>query len=209
MTFSVIIPAHNEELRISKCLESIYSQSYKDFECVVVCDACTDKTKEVAESFGARVIECDCHNEGLARNIGIENTTGDWILYIDADDVWLHEFVFQQLVDRIINNKADLICFDMVWAHIGVVGAVSGRGGALFPHCTNKCWKRTFVGDSRFPNVHPDPDYYYHLEIMKKNPKLDIWRMPLYRYNFLREGSQSFNLGRTAEDAIRVWGIRK
>ena len=209
MTFSVIVPAHNEEPRIGKCLESIYSQSYKNFECVVVCDACTDKTKEVAESYGARVIECECHNEGLARNIGIENTTGDWILFIDADDFWLHEFVFQQLADRIVNNKADAICFDMVWKHIGVVGSVSGRGGALFPHCTNKCWRRRFLENFRFPDIHPDSDYYLHQEIIKHNPKWDIWRMPMYYYNFLREGSQSAELGRTAQDAIRVWGIKQ
>lgn len=208
MTFSVIIPAHNEETRIGKCLESVYSQSYKNFECLVVCDACTDKTKEVAESYGARVIECDCHNEGLARNIGIANTTGDWILFIDADDHWLHEFVFQQLADRIVNNKADAICFDMVWKHIGVVSPISGRNGVLFPHCTNKCWRRRFLENFRFPDIHPDSDYYLHQEIVKHNPKWDIWRMPMYYYNFLCEGSQSAGLGRTAQDAIRVWNIK-
>lgn len=208
MTFSVIVPAHNEEARIGKCLESIFTQSYKNFECVVIADACTDKTKEVAESYGARVIEADLHNEGLGRNLGIENSTGDWILFIDADDWWLHEFVFQQLAGRIINNKADAICFDMVWKHIGVVSPVSGRNGALFPHCTNKCWRRRFIENFRFPNVHPDPDYYFHQEIIKHNPKFDIFRQPLYYYNFLREGSQSANLGRSAEDAIRVWQIK-
>lgn len=208
MTFSVIIPAHNEEERIGVALESIYTQSFKDFECIVVADACTDKTVDVALQWGAKVFEVDFHNEGLARNVGIENSIGDWLLFLDADDRWLHEFVFQQLADRIVNNKADAVCFDMVWKHIGVVGAVSGRNGALFPHCTNKCWRRRFLENFRFPNVHPDPDYYLHQEIIKHDPKWDIWRMPMYVYNFLREGSQSAELGRTAEDAKRVWGIK-
>lgn len=205
---TVIIPAHNEETRIGKCLKSIFSQSYRNFECLVIADACTDKTKEVAESYGAKVYECDFHNEGLARNVGIENATGDWILFVDADDTWLHEFVFQQLAERIVDNKADAICFDMVWKHIGVVGAISGRNGELFPHCTNKCWRKSFIEKFRFPNIHPAPDYYLHQEIVKHNPTWDIWRQPMYCYNFLREGSQSAELGKTAKEAIQFWNIK-
>ena len=51
MKFSVIIPAHNEESVISKALESIKQQSFTDYELIVVCDACTDRTKEIAEKF--------------------------------------------------------------------------------------------------------------------------------------------------------------
>jgi len=208
---SVIVPAHNEEKSIGKCLESIYSQSFKDFECVVIADACTDKTAEIARSYGAKVIEADFHNECLGRNAGIESTTGDWILFIDADDWYLHEFVFEQLMERTQSwqgKDADIIAYDMVWKHIGVVGPISGRDNQYFPHCTNKLWRRAFIGNTRFLNVKPDGDAMFHKLIMEKKPKIDIYHIPVYYYNFLREGSYSDVMHRTAEAAIRWWRIK-
>lgn len=209
MKLSVIVPAYNMEKYIGRVLDSIYSQTFKDFECIVIADSCTDKTAEIARSYGAKVIEANVRNEGVGRNIGIENSTGEWILFIDADDYYLHEFVFQQLMDRTENNDADAIAYMIVWKHIGVVSAISGRnGGEYFPHCTNKCWRRSFIGDTRFPNIKPDSDSGFHAEIMKKNPKFDVWDMPMYYYDFLREDSYSSNLGRTAQAAIDWWGIK-
>lgn len=212
MKLSVIIPAYNSERYIARCLDSVYSQTFKDFECIVVADSCTDKTAEIARSYGAKVVEVNVRNDGLARNIGMEATTGDWndwILFIDSDDYWIHEYVFQQISDRVdeVNDRADVICFGMVWKHVGVVGAVSGRDGLLFPHCTNKCWRRRFIGNTRFPNIKPDSDAGFHELMMAKNPRLDIWNMPMYYYDFLRDGSFSTKLGRTAEGAKNYWRI--
>lgn len=208
MKFSVIIPAHNTEAYIGKCLDSIYSQSYKDFECIVVCDSCTDNTREVAEKYNPIIIDAEVHNEGVARNLALDICKGEWILFIDSDDWWVHEFVFEQLAKRIENNDADAIVFDMVWKHIGVVGGISGRDNQLYPHCTNKCWRRSFIADTRFPNIKPDSDAGFHREIMKKNPKFDMWDMPMYYYNFLRDDSYSKTLGRTAQMAIDWWRIK-
>ena len=207
MKFTVIVPAHNEEKNISKCLDSIYNQTFKDFECVVIADACTDRTAEIARGYGAKVIEVDVHNDGIGRNIGIENSTGEWILFLDADDWWVHEYVFELLSKRTENNTCDAICFDMVWKHIGVVGSISGRNNMLFPHCTNKCWRRKFIGNTRFPNVYPDSDAQFHYLIMQRSPKFDIWNMPMYYYNFLSDDSFSKSAGRTAEVTKSYWRL--
>ena len=207
MKLSVIIPAYNAEKYIGRCLDSIYNQTHRNFECIVVCDSCTDNTAQIARSYGARVFEVNVRNDGLARNKGLEVCTGDYILFIDSDDYWIHEYVFELLDKRIKEVDADVICFDMVWKHIGVVGAISGRDGTMFPHCTNKCWKRTFIGNTRFPNIKPDSDASFHNMIMRKSPKFDIWRMPMYYYDFLRDGSFSSELKRTAEQAKQYWKI--
>ena len=68
MRFSVIIPAHNSEKFISKALDSIKNQSCRDFELIVVCDRCTDNTKAIAESYGAKTLEVDYGRDGLSRN---------------------------------------------------------------------------------------------------------------------------------------------
>ena len=207
--FSVIIPAHNSAQYIARCLDSVYTQTFRDFECIVVADSCTDDTAEIARQHGATVIEANVRNDGLSRNVGLDNCTGEWVLFIDSDDYWLHEYVFQQLADNIkLVGNVDVICFGMVWRHVGVIGAVSGRNRLLFPHCTNKCWKREFIGDTRFPNVYPDSDAGFHTKMMLKNPKIDVWDIPMYYYDFLRDGSYSKELKRTAEQAKSYWHIK-
>jgi len=206
--FSIIIPAYNEEQRIGKALESVVMQKYDNFECVVVADACSDRTAEVARRYGVKVIEADFRNDGISRNAGIDNSTGEWLLFLDADDWYLHEYVLAQLDKRLRNNDCDILAFDIVWKHIGVVGPVSGReDGQFFTHCTNKCWKRAFIGDTRFIRVKPGNDAKFQEAVFAKNPKIDIWNVPLYYYNFLREGSCSDTLGRTVEDTIKWWRI--
>ncbi len=79
---SALIVAHNEEEQISQCLESI---KFAD-EIIVILDRCNDKTKEIAEKYGAKTIEGAWEIEGSRRNLGLDTCTGDWILEIDADE---------------------------------------------------------------------------------------------------------------------------
>ncbi len=89
--FSIIIPAHNSAKFIKKALDSVKIQTFKDYELIVVCDACTDKTAEIARKYTDKVIKVDFTNEGRTRNVGLDAAVGDWILWIDDDDWWMHE----------------------------------------------------------------------------------------------------------------------
>lgn len=86
--FSVIIPAHNEEKYIGKCLESIKkaSQAYADqIEIIVVLNRCTDKTEEVAKSYNCITLENKDKNLSKIRNAGVAIAQGEIIITIDAD----------------------------------------------------------------------------------------------------------------------------
>ena len=115
MKFSVIIPAHNEESVISKALESIKQQSFTDYEVIVICDACSDKTAEIARSYGAKVIDVDAHSSGAARNAGLDVAQGEWILFCDADDWYLHEYAFEMLAERVGSANEDVLIFSLIW----------------------------------------------------------------------------------------------
>lgn len=95
MSLSAVIVAHNEEEKISDCLKSL------DFvdEIVVVLDKCSDKTKEIALKFNAKIIEGSWNIEGSRRNVSLQNATSDWILEIDAD-----ERISKELADEIIST---------------------------------------------------------------------------------------------------------
>ena len=86
--FSIIIPAHNEEKYINKCLQSIAkaSKSYENqVEVIVVLNRCTDGTKEIAESYNCITIENSDKNLSKIRNAGVDIARGEIIVTIDAD----------------------------------------------------------------------------------------------------------------------------
>ena len=86
MKFSIVIPAHNEEELIGECLDSILGQTHKDFEALVVCDACTDRTADIVRSRGIEPIEVDHRSLGLARNAGLRRVTAEYFLCLDGND---------------------------------------------------------------------------------------------------------------------------
>jgi glycosyltransferase involved in cell wall biosynthesis len=79
---SAVLVAHNEAAQLADCLATL---GFAD-EIVVVLDKCTDRSREVAEGFGARCVEGAWSREGDRRNLGIESCAGGWILEIDADE---------------------------------------------------------------------------------------------------------------------------
>ncbi|MFQ5821146.1 MAG: glycosyltransferase [Candidatus Heimdallarchaeota archaeon] len=81
---SVIIPTKNSEATIKKCLESIKNQTYPNIEIIVVDSFSRDKTKKIAENYGARLIEINA-KRSEARNIGAERARGEFIFFIDSD----------------------------------------------------------------------------------------------------------------------------
>ncbi len=89
MLFSVIVPVYNKEVGIAASLHSILSQSYGDFELIIVDDGSTDHSLDVVNSFvDDRIITVSQKNSGpsAARNKGISIAHGEWLLFLDADD---------------------------------------------------------------------------------------------------------------------------
>ena len=86
---SVIIPLYNKEKIIERSLQSVLSQDYDDFEVVVVNDGSTDGSVEIIKSISdSRITLIEQENGGpsKARNTGVKNAKGEWILFLDADD---------------------------------------------------------------------------------------------------------------------------
>jgi len=94
---SVIIPVYNSEKYIEKCIESILNQSYSNIEIVLVDDGSTDNSREVISNFeeGAKIRCIHQKNNGAAaaRNTGIKNANGKYIVFVDADDTCEQEHI--------------------------------------------------------------------------------------------------------------------
>ncbi|BCL34078.1 glycosyltransferase family 2 protein [Nostoc sp. MS1] len=94
MKLSVIIPVYNSENYIAQTLKSVLSQTYHDFEIIIVDDGSTDKSIDICQQFhDARIKIIHQQNRGLAgaRNTGIRHAQGEYLAFIDSDDLWLPE----------------------------------------------------------------------------------------------------------------------
>ncbi|MDY6895080.1 MAG: glycosyltransferase [Thermotogota bacterium] len=100
---SIIIPTLNSEGTVDACLESIKNQSYGNVEVVVVDGFSGDGTGEIAERYGAEVIESDA-KRSRARNIGVKESEGHFILSLDSD-MELAEKVVEECVDTFQSDK--------------------------------------------------------------------------------------------------------
>jgi glycosyltransferase involved in cell wall biosynthesis len=192
--FSVIIPAFNAENRIRRLLNSIVSQTFRDYEIIVVCDSCKDTTEKIAKAYGAKTCRVKYGNDGLTRDRGIELASGDWVLFADDDDWFRTDRAFEMLADFIAEQEetVDVIGF----------GYMSRLEGNMHPsevrmfvagsaHVWSSCWKRERIGDARFGNRVFCSDAYFMRDMRKNIRKYALLDEPLYYYNLMRPGSQT------------------
>ena len=88
---SIVVPIYNVEKYLSKCIDSLISQTYKNLEIILVNDGSTDQSGEIAQQYAkqdSRIRYIVQKNKGLggARNTGLEYAKGNYILFIDSDD---------------------------------------------------------------------------------------------------------------------------
>lgn len=114
---SVVIPTHNSRNFIVSALNSVYRQSYRNFEVVVSDDGSVDDTAEVAESLfsnhadiKARLVKNQHKGAGFARNQGVLNSSADWIAFLDSDDLWYQDKLEKTAAAIRANPKIDLWC---------------------------------------------------------------------------------------------------
>ena len=119
MNFSIIIPTHNREKTIKRTLDSVISQSYTKWECLVVDDGSKDRTIEVVTLYSKKekrikLIRRDSLPKGAnkCRNIGYENAIGDYLIFLDSDDE-LKENSLERRCNDLIETKFDFIVYPM------------------------------------------------------------------------------------------------
>ena len=191
MRFSIIIPAHNSAEFIRKGLDSIKSQTFKDYELIVICDSCTDNTQAIAEEYGAITERVGFGRDGLTRNRGLARAKGEYIMFMDDDDWWLHEYVLEQIDEKLKENPGlDVLCFSFIFKGKGYATPLRPTGRHWIA-TWSKCWRREFVKDCRFSGESMSSDVTFHRMAMNKQPKLLDWDMPMYYYNYMRVGSQT------------------
>lgn len=117
---SIIMPVYNCERFLSESIESVISQSYKNWELLIVDDGSKDKSISIIESYARKDSrirlfknETEEHGPGIARNYGIERISGKYTYFIDADD-WIEKELLQDTVSLAEKTDADIVPFGFV-----------------------------------------------------------------------------------------------
>jgi len=121
---SIIIPAFNAAICLERCLESVFGQTHKNYEVIVIDDGSTDATTEILRKYSGKITYASQENRGpsAARNHGLRLAQGEFVAFLDADDYWLPDFLslcmefFEQYPDveavsmgqKIINWKGEI-----------------------------------------------------------------------------------------------------
>ena len=110
---SVIIPVYNSEKYLHKCIDSVLSQSYTNFEVILVNDGSTDKSGAICDEYAekdekVRVFHKENGGVSSARNLGIEKAIGKYVCFIDSDD-WVYDKLLESFFSLDKNLKKSLV----------------------------------------------------------------------------------------------------
>lgn len=163
---SVIIPLYNKEQIIEKCVQSVLSQDYNDFEVVIVNDGSTDRSAEIVKGIGdtrIRFIEQANGGPSKARNTGVKNAAGEWIVFLDADDEFLPG-ALSHLANLSVQKPLECVfCCPFIQRkntnktqpYRYISGKLSNPYGAYFynlcfPHTGSTMYRRQLIKDNLF-----------------------------------------------------------
>ena len=115
---SVVIPAYNAGQFLDKTLESVLSQTYENWECIIVNDGSTDNTESIAKKWcekDARFCYFYKENSGVSdtRNLGIKEARGEYIAFLDADDLYMPNFL-KVCLENLVEKDVDLVAPKML-----------------------------------------------------------------------------------------------
>ena len=185
--FSVITPQHNSAAYMRKGLNSIRSQEFKDYELIIICDACTDNTSEIAMGYADKLLSTRFGCAGLARNAGLDIAAGEWVLWMDDDD-WYLPGAFGIIAEELEKQKdIDILAYGFEWQHMGIAMQSPKK---IYSAIWNKAWNREFIGADRFPDWFHSDDAGF-ARMMHPRARFGFLNMPLYHYEFMRPGSVS------------------
>lgn len=201
---SIIIPAYNAEQYIEKAIKSCINQTYKNIEIIIVNDGSTDNTAEKIKELSLqdnRIKFISTKNGGVskARNTGIENSTGEYLTFLDADDQ-ICSTALDDMMKVMLTEKADILSTKMFNSksedfsdfpssskQIEVWEGMDGFLKSLEDHpdtysSVAKIYKKSFLKDVRFPEsfrIHEDS--YFIFELLTLQPKMVVFDEYVYK----------------------------
>ena len=198
---SIVVPVYGVEKYIAECIESLLSQSYRNLEILLVDDGGKDRSPEICEQYAAqddriRVIHKPNGGAASARNVGIDEATGEYICFVDGDDLIEKDFVFH-LWSALSKADADIAECGLYYLTNTATDAVQVKDLGVYDRnaylkrftshwtcslMTNKLFKRSTVGSVRFEEGHCIDDEFFTYLVVMNCHKVVVTDEALYCY---------------------------
>ena len=184
---TVIMPCYNAEKLIAESIDSVVAQTYPNWELIVVDDCSSDSSSEIVKAYTEKdkrikylKSEKPSGGPSVPRNIGIENAKGEYVAFLDSDDLWLPQKLGRQL-EYMRNNG-----FDFVYSYYEKMSADGTRDNRIVRTklksdyssilksnsipCLTSLLKRDLIGDIRFKEI-PQEDFCFWLDVLRNGAK--------------------------------------
>lgn len=224
---SIIIPVYNIDNYVSRCVESVISQSYENLDILLIDDGSDDASGEICDQYGekySRIRVIHKANGGLseARNVGIEAAKGEYIAFLDGDDFITKNYVAnlfnaieQSLCDlaismfmNVVDGQKINLNTDDVLENFRVVSSEECLKSLLYQKgietsAPGKIYKRELIGDLRFPVGKLYEDVMFTVQMIARSARVAIIDNVDYMY-YQRQGSIQYQqFDRRKMDSIR------
>ncbi|WP_063656162.1 glycosyltransferase family 2 protein [Aliivibrio fischeri] len=178
---SIIMPAYNSENFIIRAISSVISQTYPHWELIIIDDASSDNTVSLVSNINdirIKLIKLDKNTGSPSgpRNVGLDIAKGDYIAFLDSDDVWYKDKLYYQ-VNYMKDNKVDFTCtgYDLI-KNNEIISTYSppsfvGYNNLLLNNsvgCLTAMINKSILNDIRFP-VCGHEDYALWLKLLREN----------------------------------------
>lgn len=215
MLLSVILPVYNNDIYISKCIDSVLKQTYKNIELICINDGSTDTTPTILEKYSkedSRIKIINVENGGVskARNLGLNIAKGDFITFIDSDDT-IDRNTYKIVLSKMIECSADACVFGMERVYnnnssecdLGKIHfqSIDFQTFNNFMHSNkypvtgivnNKVYKKTILKNIRFDDkIYIWEDMLFNFLAMLEARKIIYTSTLFYKYNTANENSVS------------------
>ncbi len=192
MRFSIIIPNYNKGEYLKTCLDSVFNQTFdrNKFEVIFVDDGSTDNSLEIVKNYNVKLFQTNRKMAGGARNKGIDNAIGEYLIFLDSDDYLYSNDVLEKL-DKHITSE-DMINLSLVREYSDKKEIIHDFGKTLEEKlekstllgCPTKCFKREVLEDVRFLEECYYEDVSFTMEAMCNVKRESDFTYPFtfYRY---------------------------
>ena len=197
---SVIIPVYNASKTLNRLAKSLATQIDKDFEVIFINDGSTDNSGEILEKIcktekNYKVITVKNGGAAAARNLGMDKAEGEYICFIDADDIVSPNYL-KKMRELMIENDADVVCTEYVRNKNDNFEKLSNKteimcGGEAINSLlrmeiqngpATKLFAKKVVGKNRMPKVVVAEDLYFNYRVLKHATKVVVNKSILYSY---------------------------
>lgn len=210
---TIIIPVYNTEKYLKRCLNSILTQTYKSYKIICVNDGSTDNSLKLLEEYKKnypdkiQIINQPHQGPAQARNLGMHNANGDYILFVDSDDFIDNNLLYE--LNNKLKTSPDIVIFGVKTFYENKKRTRHGQySSKLFKNkfsknnlfnfhsiCVNKLYKRNFLieNDIYFSNLNTGEDQSFFIKAAILGENIEIIKKDLYNYRKLRKNSLTYN----------------